>query len=165
MTFINIILENSSDKLTKLYGPALKASQTPENGITIQNKSAYHVIKDCATIARSYIPLYVFEQYLDPFLNLKYKFSRQNIKDFVQSTKTIKENYHLLCVILNKIENSKKEQEEPILLQEEKESNVNDPYGEYGVNNDTKKYINQYNQPSNDNEIIDMLCESFGVSN
>ena len=95
MTFINIILENSSDKLTKLYGPALKASQTPENGITIQNKSAYHVIKDCATIARSYIPLYVFEQYLDPFLNLKYKFSRQNIKDFVQSTKTIKENYHL----------------------------------------------------------------------
>jgi len=165
MTFINIILENSSDKLAKLYGPAFKASQNPENGITIQNKSAYHVIKDCATLARSYIPLYVFEQFENPFSSLKYKFSRQNIKEFVQSTKKINENYHLLCVILDKIENIKKVQEEPILLEEENDSNINDPYGEYGVDNDNKKYLNQYKQPSNDNEIVDLLCESFGVSN
>jgi hypothetical protein len=165
MKFIDIILENSPDKFSKLYNPALKAIQNPHNGITVQNKSAYHVIKDCATIARSYIPLYIFEQYIDPFSNLKYKFSRENIREFVNSTKTIKENYHLLCVILNKIENSKKEkdQEEPVLLQED--SNNNDPYGDYGLNNDTKKYINQYKQPSNDNEIINLLCESFGVSN
>lgn len=165
MTFINIILENSSDKLAKLYGPAFKASQNPENGITIQNKSAYHVIKDCATIARSYIPLYVFEEYINPFSTLKGKFTRTNISEFVHSTKTIKPNYHLLCVILNKIENSKKEnhQEEPVLLQEE--TNNDDPYGDYGLNNDTKKYINQYKQPSNDNEIVELLCESFGISN
>lgn len=165
MTFINIILENSSDKFAKLYGPAFKASQTPEHGITIQNKSAYNVIKDCATIARSYIPLYVFEQYIDPFSTLNGKFTRTNISEFVHSIKSIKPNYHLLCVILNKIEGNKKEKvtEEPILIQEENINN--DPYGEYGVDNDTKKYLNQYKQPSNDNEIIDLLCESFGVSN
>jgi hypothetical protein len=165
MTFINIILENSSDKFAKLYGPAFKASQTPENGITIQNKSAYHVIKDCATIARSYVPLYVFEQYINPFSTLNGKFTRANISEFVHSTKSIKANYHLLCVILNKIEGNKKEKvtEEPILIQEENINN--DPYGDYGINNDTKKYINQYKQPLDGNEIVDLLCESFGVSN
>jgi hypothetical protein len=165
MTFINIILENSSDKFAKLYGPAFKASQTPENGITIQNKSAYHVIKDCATIARSYIPLYVFGKYLDPFFTLKGKFKKLHIQEFVQSTRAVDSNYHLLCVILNKIENNKKEkiQDEPVLIQED--INNNDPYGEYGVDNDTKKYINQYKQPSDDNEIIELLCESFVVSN
>jgi hypothetical protein len=163
MTFINIILENSSDKLAKLYGPAFKASQNPENGITIQNKSAYHVIKDCATVARSYIPLYVFDQYINPFSSLKGKFSRQNIKEFVQSTKTIKENYHLLCVILKKIEENKKETTVDENVQEENFLEENNPYGEYGIDNDTKKYLNQYSNPSNEDETINVICESFGL--
>ena len=41
----------------------------------------------------------------------------------------------------------------------------NDPYGEYGIDNDTSKYVNQYSQPSNYNETVELLCEMFEVSN
>lgn len=166
MKFIDIILDNSTDKLAKLYSPALKASQNPENGITIQNKSAYHVIKDCAMIARFYIPLHIFEKYIDPFETLKGKFSKQNIQEFVQSTKTSDENYHLLCVILQKIEKNKKDQsQQEIIKQPEVEIIDNNPYGEYGITNEeTKKYINQYSSPINDKATVELLCEMFGIA-
>lgn len=165
MTFINIILENSTDKIAKLYNPAIKASQKPETGITIQNKAAYHVIKDCAILARNYIPICAFAAYSDPFSTLKGKFTKQNIKEFVSSTEEFPGSYHLLCIILDKIQKLKKEsvKEEP--KKEENEIVDNDPYGEYGIDNDTTKYVNQYSQPTSYNQIVDLLCEMFGVSN
>ena len=56
MEFLKIILQNSNLKEAKLYGAAQKAATNPEIGITIQNKAAYHVIKDCAAITMSYLP-------------------------------------------------------------------------------------------------------------
>jgi hypothetical protein len=164
MTFINIILENSSDKLAKLYGPAFKASQNPENGITIHNKSAYHVIKDCADIAHKYIPLYVFGEYLEPFSKLKGKFKKSDIVEFVQSTKKITRNEHLLCLIIHKSNEKNKAQEALTIKTNTFDSS--DPYGDYGSGSgveDTKKYVNQYN-PMNDSDTIQLLCELFDVS-
>ena len=103
MKFLEIIIENSTEKLAKLYKPAYKASQNPENGITIQNKSAYHVIKDCAYVAHLYLPIYCFEEYINPFLQLKGKFKKSDIEEFVKSTKTQKVNAFLLNLILQKI--------------------------------------------------------------
>ena len=164
MNFINIILENSSDKIVKLYAPAFKASQNPENGITIHNKSAYHVIKDCADIARKYIPLYVFGEYLEPFSKLKGKFKKSDIIEFVQSTKKITQNEHLLCLIIHKSNEKNKEQEALTIKINTFDSS--DPYGDYGSSSgveDTKKYVNQYNQ-MNDSDTIQLLCELFDVS-
>jgi len=71
MRFVEIILENSTAKEAKLYNAARKAYQNPEIGITIQNKAAYHVIRDCAGITTKYLVHYVFGCYADPFVELK----------------------------------------------------------------------------------------------
>jgi len=162
MKFIEIIIENSTEKLAKLYKPAYKASQNPENGITIQNKSAYHVIKDCAKIAYMYLPIYCFEQYTSPFLQLKGKFKKSDIEEFVQSTKTEKINQFLLNLIIQKLDDVNKKQTfddfsgdlEPI-----------DPYGEYGLVSDTRQYVNQYSKISDDSfYLVNLLCEKFDVN-
>jgi hypothetical protein len=99
MKFIEILLENSKVKEAKLYAPAKKASNNPETGITIQNKSAYHVIKDCANITIKYLPHYVFANYEYPFTELSGKFKRKDIEEFVSSTeKDIVLNQKSICV-------------------------------------------------------------------
>jgi hypothetical protein len=162
MKFLEIIIENSTEKLAKLYKPAYKASQNPENGITIQNKSAYHVIKDCAYIAHLYLPIYCFDGYSLPFIQLKGKFKKSEIEEFVQSTKTQKINAFLLNLILQKIE--EKEEKQPV----EKFSNdlePIDPYGEYGLVSDTRQYVNQYSKISDDSfYLVNLLCEKFDVN-
>lgn len=160
MKFLEIIIENSTEKLAKLYKPAYKASQNPENGITIQNKSAYHVIKDCAYLAHLYLPIFCFEKYTNPFIQLKGKFKKPDIEEFVKSTKTDKLNELLLNLILEKIE-----EKQPIEnFSADLESN--DPYGEYGLESDTRQYVNQYSKLSDDSlYLINNLCEKFGVSN
>ena len=65
MKFIEIILENSKSKEAKLFSPAKKAANNPETGITIQNKSAYHV------------PHYIFANYDCPFTELSGKFKKK----------------------------------------------------------------------------------------
>lgn len=157
MKFLEIIIDNSSEKYAKLYRPAYKASQNPDNGITIQNKSAYHVIKDCAYIAHLYLPIYVFEQYIDPFNQLKGKFKRSNIEEFVESAKTKKVNEHLLNLILSKAEKNISIESKKDIAPSNFESN--DPYGEYGMEV-------SHNQISNtSNSKTDILCELFNVSN
>lgn len=165
MKFIDIILENSENKFAKLYKPSFKATQNPENGITIHNKSAYHVIKDCADMAYKYIPIYVFGEYTDAFLTLKGKFQKSDITEFVQSTKKHTQNEQLLCLILHKSNEKNKAKEVSFVRNNNYDSN--DPYGDYGSESETiesKKYITQYNQ-TNDSDIIQLLCDLFDVNN
>ena len=163
MKFLEIIIDNSTEKLAKLYKPAYKASQNPENGITIQNKSAYHVIKDCAYVAHLYLPIYCFEEYINPFLQLKVKFKKSDIEEFVKSTKTQKVNAFLLNLILQKIDDKVEKQPQEDFS---KDIEPNDPYGEYGLESDTRQYVNQYSKISDDlYYLVNILCEKFGVSN
>lgn len=154
MRFTDIIIENSKETIAKLYKPATKANENPENGITIQNKSAYHVIKDCAGVAKDYLPLLVFDLYKNPFEELKGKFKKKDIEEFL-NTKT-SNSKQLLTIIKNKISDS--------FTQESKEEeivetfNSDDPYGDYGISNDvpTKKISH-----TND---LDLLCSAFEVN-
>ena len=157
MKFLEVIIDNSTEKYSKLYRPAYKASQNPDNGITIQNKSAYHVIKDCAYIAHLYLPIYVFEQYIDPFNQLKGKFKRSDIEEFVESAKTKKVNDHLLNLILNKAEKNISIDHKKDVVSSNFESN--DPYGEYGME------VSHIQTPNTTNSKTDILCELFSVSN
>jgi hypothetical protein len=156
MKFIDILLENSSEKMAKLYVPSLKANKNPENGITINNKSAYHVIKDCAYLAHMYLPIFIFEKYIDPFNQLKGKFKRSEISEFINSTKNDIAYRQLLTLILNKAPN------QTTTTNVDREVDYvepNDPYGEYGMDD------NIVQKPNVQKSNLDTLCDLFGVSN
>lgn len=154
MKFVEIIVENSQAKIAKLYKPAIKANENPENGITIENKSAYHVIKDCAGIAKEYIPLLVFDLYKNPFDELRGKFKRKDIEEFLNNSSI--NNKQLLIIIKNKIsDNFPQETKKEEIFET---YNTNDPYGDYGISNTTQtKKISYVND-------LDLLCSAFGVN-
>jgi hypothetical protein len=159
MKFIDILLNNSTVKEAKLYTAAKKASQKPDTGVNIINQSAYHVIKDCATIAYKYLPHYVFGQYQDPFQALKGKFQRNDIQDFLTVANSDFVYHQLLSLILDKID---KDPEPPEL-----KTKINDfvptdnPYGEYG----SESYEETVFQVSNSKNMstLDLLCEAFDI--
>jgi hypothetical protein len=159
MKFIEIILSNSTVKEAKLYPASKKASLKPDTGVTITSQSAYHVIKDCATIAHRYLPLFVFGQYQDPFQALKGKFKRSDIEEFLSSANSDFVHYQLLSIILERI--GKK----PEIEENKSKPMVNDiqsdnPYGEYGHGmEETPVIISNKDNTST----LDLLCQTFGV--
>lgn len=158
MKFIEIILENSKVKEAKLYAPAKKASNNPETGITIQNKSAYHVIKDCANITIKYLPHYVFANYEYPFTELSGKFKRKDIEEFVSNTEKDIVLNQLLILILEKNGGLVKETPK-VSISDNNDLEIGDPYGEYGVG-----FEEQSNKIENNNSsVVDSLCKLFDV--
>ena len=82
--FEEVILENSTEQIAKLYNPAAKANDAPDTGVEILKKAAYYVIRDCAKITREYLPLHVWLLYKDPLTELKGKFARADVEDFLK---------------------------------------------------------------------------------
>ena len=161
MNFIDIILNNSEIKEAKLYNPSKKAAENPNIGITIQKPAAFHVIKDCATMASGYIPLFVFEHYSDPFTQLKEKIKREDIEQFVAATKTNVFHKHLLMAVA-----SKAISQNPSLKNPENKfasnntystSFLQDPYGEYMDNEDD---LSQ-KQVDAGTDYVELLCRAF----
>jgi len=58
--FEEVILDNSTEQIAKLYGPAERAHNKPDTGIEVKKKSAYYVIRDCASITRQYLAINVW---------------------------------------------------------------------------------------------------------
>jgi hypothetical protein len=158
MKFIEILLNNSTVKEAKLYTAAKKASQKPDTGVTITNKSAYHVIKDSATIAYQYLPHYIWGQYQDPFQALRGKFKKQEIQEFLTASNSDFVYHQLLSLILSKIGKDVKLQEpkQPI-------SDIvpDDPYGDYSSSAYEETFAIV---PQNDVSTLDLLCKEFGVT-
>lgn len=86
--FEQVILDNSSEQIAKLYKPAARANDTPDTGVEIKNKAAYFVIRDCAKVTREYLPLHVWLLYDDPLAALKGKFARKDVEDFITRAKS-----------------------------------------------------------------------------
>jgi len=103
MKFIETLLENSSSKQAKLYKAAKRASEDPSIGVTINNPAASHVIKDSAQVAIDYIPLLVFSSYNNPFEELKGKFSKEEVIEFVKASTNQLPLHQLLIIILEKV--------------------------------------------------------------
>mgnify|MGYP000373304763 CR=1 FL=1 len=158
MKFIEIIIENSAIKEAKLYPAASKASSNPDSGITIQNKSAYHVIKDCANITTKYLPHFVFGEYADPIKVLSGKFKKVDISNFVQEASKNYVLQQLLIIVLDKIKKSNVVN--LVSSQSSKTSpdvESSNPYGEYGLATETT--IEEVKDKSD----LDILCEAFKV--
>lgn len=158
MNFINTILKNSQIKEAKLYGPSKKASESPETGITIQNPSAYHVIKDCATMAHKYLPHFVFGHYANPFEVLKGKFTKADIEEFVTQANSDIVMYQLLSLILEKIKKLPGYQLDIDVSPTIAQASSNDPYGDY------ESYTSLPTQQPKKLDTVSMICSAFGVT-
>jgi len=60
-------------KEAQLYGPAIACYDNPTKGITVINKYAPMVIRDCAYMAKQYIPVMVFNEVSDAINLLRAK--------------------------------------------------------------------------------------------
>lgn len=160
MKFIEILLQNSTVKEAKLYTAAKKASLKPDTGVTIINQSAYHVIKDSATIAYKYLPHYIWGQYQDPFQALKGKFQKQDIQDFLTVANSDFVYHQLLSLILDKIgKDAEPQEQKPVVTNYAPSSD--DPYGEYGSTSydEVVQSTTQINIST-----LDLLCKAFGIN-
>ena len=155
MRFLEIILENSKIREARLYSAAKKAAANPEIGITIQNKAAYHVIRDCANITLHYLPHFVFGGYESPFQELNGKFTCADIQRFVKETENNIIMKQLLDIILGKAGVHKATK--PAYSAE---LDLADPYGDYGAY-DENVVINQ--QVDMVEDVATTLCDLFGA--
>jgi hypothetical protein len=152
MRFLEVIIENSSVKEAKLYGPSKKASERPETGITIQTPAAFHVIKDCARFTNQYLPHFIFGSYANPLEILKGKFTKEEIVEFITAARSDIILFQLLTLILDKIRKTDKVFNMSTSISDFKTS---DPYGEY------ESYTDSFVQETQDPLIL--LCSAFGV--
>ena len=153
MKFVTTIIENSKVKEAKLYGPSQKASERPETGITINTPAAFHVIKDCATLAFKYLPHYVFGTYANPFEVLKGKVTRADIEEFVSAAAADIVMNQLMVLIVNKIKTTTVVNNFTAV---NTTSNALDPYNDY---NDDVVVASQSAQ----NDVLTLLCTAFSV--
>jgi len=155
MKFIDLILQNSQIKEAKLYGPSKKAAERPETGVTIQTPAAFHVIKDCATLANKYLPHFVFGHYANPFEVLKGKFTQADITEFVREANSDIVLHQLLSLILSKIDKNMPQLTQSPTTPTIIDTSSTDPYGEY------ESYSSTVNTTKQDT--ITILCTAFGV--
>lgn len=161
MKFIDIILENSDLKESKLIQAANKAYNKPDTGITIQHKGAYNVIKDCANITIKYLPHYIFGAYTNPFNTLKHKFKKPDIEEFVKCSRDDYALAQLLTIILKKYNLENNNVSTLVAVKEETENylDLSDPYGLYGYGEEETKVDNTKEKMSD----VDILCLAFSV--
>ena len=108
----------------------------PSTGVKIINPAASQVIKDCAAISVNYLPVLIFGHYENPFERLSQKFTKADIREFIEAAKKNISCHHLLLVILGEVE-----RKAPHALQENINiakvvpttglNNIDDPYGDY----------------------------------
>lgn len=171
MEFIKIILQNSNLKEAKLYNAALKANNNPEIGIVINNKAAYHVIKDCAGVALHYLPHLVFGEYQNPFESLKGKFTKAHLIEFIKASETNAPLNQLLHIIVNEAKEAKllpasaqQPAQQPFNPEVYDPNALADPYGEYGVGNESAGVQTQPQTPTVNESPLEILVTAFGVT-
>jgi len=103
MKFESKILELSSIKERNLVGPSAIAMVKPDTGVEIKKKSAYYVIRDCATLAHDYIAHKCYASIDNPIQTLHGAFSKGDIIDFVARTKDEDHTRQLLWIIFSDI--------------------------------------------------------------
>ena len=137
--FEQVILDNSGVPISKLWGKSLKASQTPLTGIDkISNKSVEYVIRDCAKVARLYLPIMMYGTYKNPIENLKGKFTKKDILDIVGRAEKQTEVRQLLKLVLSSIQKHNIDQQlktDDLVSDHETKDPIPEPddiYGEYG---------------------------------
>ena len=143
MNFEKKILSTSKIPQRKLLHPSSVAMVKPDTGVDIRKKSAYYVIRDCATLAHDYIPHKCYSSIKDPVASLVGKFTKADIIDFVARTKSEKHTKQLLWIIFSDIYKTEAddwtpppEQIKSEVLEIDADADGPDIYGDYGYGDD-----------------------------
>jgi hypothetical protein len=145
MKFEERILASSRIKEAKLLKPSSVAMVKPDTGVEIKKKSAYYVIRDCATLAHDYIPHKCYSSIKDPIVTLHGQFTKADIIDFVARSKSHKHTKQLLWIIFSDI--YKVEADDwtppptPLAIADlviDADADGEDIYGDYGYGEDDK---------------------------
>lgn len=172
MNFEIKILGTSRIKERNLLKPANIAMNKPDTGVEIKNKSAYYVIRDCATIANDYIPHKCYSSLTDPIGQLTGKFTRDDIVDFVTRATSIEHTQQLLSIIFTDIYKREASDWVPPELPETEElvidadADHDEIYGEYGYGDDntTEQLVMPVDPPidlGDHDAVVQKLVETF----
>jgi hypothetical protein len=150
MKFEEKILSTSKIKERMLIKPSSIAMVKPDTGVEIRKKSAYYVIRDCATIAHDYIPLKCYSSIKNPIASLNGQFTKADIIDFVARSKSHKHTKQLLWVVFSDIYKVEADEwEAPPAPVETEELNIDadadgeDIYGDYGYGDEEFNSANE----------------------
>lgn len=165
MSLENKIITNSNIKQRNLLRAATIASEKPDTGVTILKKSAYFVIRDCADITQKYLVMLCYSSYTDPVNQLKGKFSRDEVIDFVRRSKEQDHTRQLLYVLLSDTHVS--DVESPTPVTDFDEDDADNIYGDYDyVDADDPQPV----KPpivdvsvDDENTVVDAICSRFSV--
>ena len=143
MKFESKILELSTIKERNLVGPSAIAMVKPDTGVEIKKKSAYYVIRDCATLAHDYIAHKCYASIDKPIQALHGSFSKGDIIDFVARTKDEDHTRQLLWIIFSDIYKLEADDwvppPEPVgteILEIDADAQGSDIYQDYGYGDD-----------------------------
>ena len=176
MKFEQVIMQVSSIKERNLLHPASVAMNKPDTGVEIKKKSAYYVIRDCATIAHDYIPHKCYAHLSDPIDRLIGKLTRDDIEDFVERAAEQPHTRQLLNIIFTDIYKREAsdwtppELPEPEQLEIDADADHDGIYGDYGYGDDVPvaQSLDIPVEPPidlNDHQaVIDKLLETFHVT-
>lgn len=178
MSFESKVITNSKIKQNKLLRAATIASEKPDTGVVIKNKSAYFVIRDCADITQKYLALLCYGSYTDPLQQLNGKFTKIEIIDFVARAR-VPENSHvrqLLCAVFADINRDQllptaqakaAAEKEVIVVSNLNEDDLDDIYGDYDY---VDSPVEKAEEPawlgvdtSDDSVLADVLVKTFNA--
>jgi len=163
--FEQVILDNSEQGIAKLWQKSFKANKEPLTGIErISNKSVQYVIRDCALVTSLYLPIFIYGEYTDPIKQLSGKFTKTEIKNFVNECDKNHSKQHLLAVILGDIVETPLKLDESVISKQ----SLDDVYGDYMELQTTPDNVTSQEKivtmKSSKEEIIEYLIDVFKVT-
>jgi hypothetical protein len=102
------ILNASQSKQAGLLTAAKTAAVKPDTGVTVNKRSAYFVIRDCAKITEKYLVHYIWGDIKNPIDRLEGVFTKAEIEDFLSRARRDVETQHLCTIILEDIHKKNK---------------------------------------------------------
>lgn len=177
MNFEKKILSISRIKERNLLKPSSVAMLKPDTGVEIKKKSAYYVIRDCATLAHDYIPHKCYSSLRDPINELRGQFTKADIIDFVSRTKQQEHTKQLLYIMFSDIYKLEADDwtpppapEQPEVLEIDADAEGDEIYQDYGYDDIETDPVDGIDMPvkppidlGDGEAVITKLIEVFGA--
>lgn len=165
-TFEEVILSVANIRQGNLLIPAKLAAEKPDTGVKILKKSAYYVIKDCASITCQYVPFLAYASIDKPLEALKGFPTKEAIVDFVKRSKKEHHTNQLLTLVFADIS---KVSPPKVTINVDKGpefdfNNEDGPYGDYNYDGYLDKDDYVIHDPEVVIEKIDMTDENLVVN-
>lgn len=103
MTFEEKLVKNVKIRERNLMRPSKLAAEKPDTGVKILKKGAYYLIQDCAKITHKYLAHLAYGSLSTPINDLKGKFTKAEIINFVGRSTEEEHTKQLLHIILTDV--------------------------------------------------------------